>query len=256
MKELTNENYFQDDEYFSVSTYKKYKYCEFLGSKGTYDNNKPTDSMLMSSYVDAYVEGTVEQFKEEHPEIFSSRGATKGELKADYKLAQQICEYIDGNERIQAYLSGEKQTILTGHIGGVPFKIKMDSYLKDKAIVDLKVMATLRDSQGNFKDFIGQYEYDIQMACYQEVEYQNSGKRLPCYILAVSKENPIDSVIIHIPQVYLDMALARVTEDIAHFYDIKMGKQQPIRCEKCKMCISTKGVTELISYDDIVNGGQ
>ena len=82
MKVVTNENYYDQDEYFSVSAFKKFRKCELDGLN---DNFQVTDAMLIGSYVDAYIEGTLDIFKTEHPEIFSSRGTTKGELKEAYK---------------------------------------------------------------------------------------------------------------------------------------------------------------------------
>ena len=41
------------------------------------------------------------------------------------------------------YLNGEHQVIMTGEINKVPVKIKIDSYFKDKCIVDLKCMASM-----------------------------------------------------------------------------------------------------------------
>jgi hypothetical protein len=249
---ITNANYFEDDEYMSVSAYKKFKRCE-LG--GLTPWGKPSDAMLIGSYVDAYVEGTLDQFKDEHPEIVSTRGTTKGELKADFKKADEICKYIDNDEVFSQFMSGEKQTILTGNIGGVPFKCKMDSYCKGIAINDLKVMRTVTDSRGNYIDFITSWGYDTQLACYQELVRQNFGTQEPCYICAVTKENPINSVIIEVPQVYLDIALYDVECNIERYYGIKMGTVEAEGCGTCKTCIEARTETPIISLQDIIEGG-
>lgn len=249
-KQLTNENYYEQDNYMSVSAYKKFLHCECDGLEKF---NSTSTAMLVGSYVDAYIEGTIEQFKEEHPELIASRGATKGELKADFKYADKICEYIDNDPIFKEFMSGEKQTIMTGKIEGVPFKIKMDSYSPDIAINDLKVMATVTNRDGEYYDFISRYGYDIQMACYQEIVYQNTGKRLPCYICAVTKEEPIDSVIVMIPQYVMDRALFLVTTKIQRFYDIKMGKVEPIPCGKCPSCIAKRKETPIISMEDMID---
>ena len=149
-------------------------------------------------------------------------------------------------------MSGEKQGIYTGVIGGVPFKIKMDSYSSGIAINDLKVMRTVTDNWGNYIDFITPWGYDTQLAVYQEVIYQNTGKRLPCYICAVTKETPINSIIVNIPQDYLNRALYDVEANVQHFYDIKMGRVEPVGCGICPTCITNRRVTKIISMEDLV----
>ena len=66
IKIVTNENYFEDDEYMSVSAFKKFRRCEL---DGTIPFGASSDAMLIGSYVDAFIEGTLDKFKEEHPEI-------------------------------------------------------------------------------------------------------------------------------------------------------------------------------------------
>lgn len=249
MKTLTNDNYFEDDEYMSVSTFKKFQKCEVLGLEPF--DGVPSDAMLIGSYVDAFVEGTLDKFIEEHPQIFSSRGASKGELKADFKMADVICDFIKNDKVFQQFMSGEKQTIMTGEIGGVPFKIKMDSYSPHIAINDLKVMRSVTNSAGEYFDFITPWGYDIQLACYQEIVRQNTGEKLPCFICAVTKETPINSVIINLPQYVLDKALYKVESQIQRIYEVKMGKLEPIGCGKCSACISKRHTTPIISMEDL-----
>lgn len=235
----------------SVSSYKRFKKCE-LDALQQWDLPKTTP-LLVGSYVDAYVEGTLDQFKEEHPEILSTRGSSKGELKSEFKQADEICKYIDNDRTLQQFLSGEKQTIMTGEISGVPFKIKMDSYSPHIAINDLKVMATVTDRRGNYYDFITPWGYDIQLACYQEIVRQNTGDKLLCYICAVTKEDPINSIIVNIPQLYLDKALYEVESNIVHYYDVKMGRTAPISCNICSTCVSKRKETPIISLLDLTD---
>lgn len=250
MSILTSDNYYDKDEYMSVSEFKRYQKCEVFGIQGYME--QMTDAMLIGSYVDSYIEGTLSKFKEEHPEVFSSRGENKGELKAPYKNADTICEYIDNDKVFSQFMSGEKQTIMTGNIAGVPWKIKMDSYSKGIAINDLKVMRTVTDSSGNYYDFITPWGYDIQLACYQEIVFQNTGERLPCYICAVTKETPINSVIVNITQDFLNKALYKVESLAPRFYDIKMNKEEPLGCGLCDNCISMRKSTPIISLEDLI----
>lgn len=245
-------DYFKETQHMSVSAWKKYNHCEVSGKKGFDDSNK-SDALVFGSYVDAYVEGTLDEYRAENPDLFSSRGETKGQLKAVYKKAIDICDYIDNDERIQKFLGGDKQTIMVGEISGVPFKIKIDSYIVDTAIVDLKVMRTVTDRLGNWYDFITPYGYDVQLACYQEIVYQNTGKKLPCYIVAVTKEDPINSVIIQITQDILDRALYSVESTVKRFYDVKMDVVEPLGCGTCPACIDKRTETPLISMKELLD---
>ena len=69
------------------------------------------------------------------------------------------------------YMAGEKQVIMTGKIADVPYKIKIDSYHPDKAIVDLKVVKDFEklwnDAEKQKQSFIRYWGYDIQGAIYQ-----------------------------------------------------------------------------------------
>jgi len=121
---ITPENYYTETEHFSVSQYKNYKKCELAGKLETFT---VTEAMLIGSYVDAFVEGTLDQFVESHPEILSSRGATKGELKSEYKNANTICDFISNDKICNEFMSFEKQTYMTGDILCVPLRINIDS---------------------------------------------------------------------------------------------------------------------------------
>lgn len=248
---LTPDNYYEDEYYMSVSRFKKFQKCELGGLEPW---GEPSDAMMVGSYVDAFIEGTLDKFINDNPQIVSSRGATKGQLKSEFQKAQEICEYITKDKTFMQFMSGDKQTIMTGEIGGVPFKIKMDSYSKGIAINDLKVMRSVTDSKGNFIDFITPWGYDIQLACYQEIVRQNSGEKLLCYICAVTKETPINSVIINIPQAFLDRALYNVESSIERYYNIMQGKEEPVGCGVCPTCVSQRKTTPIISLQDILDG--
>ena len=252
ISKVTEKNYFEDTGHMSVSKYKRFLQCEKLGVKGF---GEPNEAMLIGSYVDAYVSGELKEFIVENPQIISSRGPTKGQLKVGFRQADEICNFIDNDKTIQQFLSGDKQTILTGEIGGVPFKSKLDNYSKGIAISDLKVMATITDRSGNYYDFISKWKYDLQLAVYQELVFQNTGERLPTYIVVVTKETPINSAIINVPQEVLDVALWDVESKVGRFYDIMIGKEEPIGCGICDICIEHREETPILTLGDLQGGG-
>lgn len=248
----TDDKYFSDTTHMTVSRYKRMSECELDGMR---DFTFKSEALMIGSFVDSYISGELEEFKRDNPEIFSSRGKTKGELKVGFKKAQEICEFIDNDKVFSQFMQGDKQTVFTGEIEGVPFKSKLDIYAKGIAINDLKVMRSITDRSGNYYDFITEWGYDIQGAVYQELCYQNTGERLPFYICVATKEDVINSAIIHIPQEVLDQSLLEVKQNVKHYYDVWQNLEPVNGCGKCKTCISSRNSTPIISLDDIQIGG-
>lgn len=243
---LNNDNYFSSEankEYMSVSQYKAFVRCEAEALANI--NGRPqemTTPLLVGSYVDAYFSGELGKFIEEHPEIMTQ----KGTLRSDYKKADEIIARIQRDEVLMDYLSGDTQTVMTGELFGYKWKIKVDS-LHDDKIVDLKVMKDLGEvyspETGRVPFYIG-WGYDIQGAIYQEIVRQNTGKKLPFYIAAASKEPVTDLRLIHLPDSMLEDALSIVEARIDHIIDVKSGLIEPTRCEKCNYCKETKVIKE------------
>ena len=148
--QLTSENYYSREanrEYMSVSQFKDFvgTYgrlgCEFTALEKIeerWEDEKST-ALMVGSYVDSYFEGTLAKFKAENPSLFKKDGG----LKAEYVKADEIIARIERDEFFMAHMSGQKQVIMAGELFGLPWKIKIDSYLEGIAIVDLKVMASL-----------------------------------------------------------------------------------------------------------------
>ena len=250
---LTNENYFSTEnqlKYMGVSQFKAFEECEFgaLAEIKSKYKREQTVSMLVGSYVDAHFEGTLDIFKAKNPQIFKKNG----ELLSQYAHADEIISRIERDKLFMKFMSGEKQVIMTGEIEGVPVKIKIDSYLPDK-IVDLKIMKDFapvyKEGQGKLLWFEA-WRYDLQGAVYQEIVRQNTGKTLPFYLAAATKEGVPDIDIIEISQSALDFELNRFKEKITYYDAIKNGFIEPRRCEKCNACKATKILTEAKKSED------
>ena len=233
---ITNNNYYSDkanNQYFSVSQFKDFMTCEAQAMaklKGEY-KTETTKPLLVGSFVDRYFEGTLKEFAEEHPEIFTARK----ELKAEFKQAEQIIKRIENDKLFMRFLSGEKQRIFTFKMFGVWWKIKLDSYIPNVCITDLKVV----------KDFssLVKFRYDLQGAIYQKGVEICTGKKLPFYLAAATKEKIIDLDIFQIQQSDLDTALEDVELMIDRFIQVKKGKEEPIHCGQCEYCKSIKKAT-------------
>lgn len=237
---LTPETYITNHNFLSFSRVNRFLKCEAAAAANYYEPSTP--AMLIGSYVDAYFSGELEEFKSSHPEIFNSR---TGELKSDFKKAEEIIKRIESDEVLLEYLKGEKQKIMTGIIDGIPFKIKMDAYIPKKRIVDLKVMKDFKkvwsDDFRSYINFIKAYNYDIELAIFQEIESQNSGQHLPCFIDGITKEEPSDVGVFQIPQSDLDEAMDSLRNSILpRIKGILSGKIAPERCENCSYCRMTK----------------
>lgn len=261
--ELTEENYYSDIanyEYMSVSQFKDFNgtygkaACEeaaLAKIKGIYKEPE-SKALLVGSYVDRYFEGTLEEYKKEEPELYRK----DGELKSEFIQADALIKRAERDELFMKYMSGEKQVIMTADLYGTPWKIKMDSYIPGWAIVDLKVVESLtklkwvRDM--GYLDFIRYWGYDIQGAMYQEVVYQNTGKRLPFYIAGISKEKTPNIELIHVQDNYLREARSVVQANINHVLAVKRGEIQPLRCNYCDYCRETKVLKKPIGIADLV----
>jgi hypothetical protein len=191
------------------------------------------------------------EFTAMHSEIFNKRS---GELKADYRKADSIISRAEQDPMFMEYMSGDPQQIMTGEIFGHPFKIKMDSYFPGDKIVDLKVMRNIDPvwKDGDRKTFIDAWGYDIQGYIYQQIERYNSGKTLPFYIAALTKEEHPNMAIIHIPDWKLNSAGEVIRHYINHFADLKHGEADPVRCECCGYCRDTRKLKKVTEYEDLL----
>ena len=228
--------------YWSVSQFKAFNRCEAAGLaevEGRY-RRETTDALLIGSYVDAYFSDDMEAFQERHADQMFTK---KGELYAKFKDANTMINAIECQPLMMRMLEGDKQEIMSAVIDGIPWKVKMDVFNEDR-IVDLKTVKDFGDmwdeTVGSRRSWIEYWGYDIQGAIYQKVVEKATGKKLPFYIAAVTKERVPDVAVIEIPQHILDAAYNLVQAKIERFDLIKTGEVEPIRCEKCDYCKTTK----------------
>ncbi len=249
---LTAKHYFSKNsniKYCGSTQFKQFLKCPAKAMAILEGKIQEEDStaLLVGSYIDAYFEGTLDQFKAEHPNLFKRDGT----LKAEYIKADEIIARVSKDELFMKYMSGKKQVIKTGTIEGVPFKIKIDSFHKGKALVDLKVIKDMKpiwdEDLGCKVDFIHYWGYHYQAAIYQAIE----GHKLPFYLCVVTKENEPDLAVIEIPQAWIDEAMAVIKNHISVIQAYKLGAMEADRCESCDYCKSTKKLTRVISADEL-----
>jgi len=268
MLQLTAKNYYSDEanrEYMSYSQYKSFVPelggCEARAMAQIYGGweEPPSEALLLGSYVHSWNEGTIEQFKVEHPELFSSQGATKGQLKSTYKIADTMIETLKADEWCMNALEGEKEKIITAEFAGCMWKAKIDVWNVEKGrIVDLKTTKSLSERVWNerqriYEHWIEAYGYIGQMAVYPHLEMLYSGRtqKLNPLIVAVSKEEVPDKAILFFNDEELNYELEKIEFYMPHILEVKNRIVQPVKCEKCQYCRETKKVTKILHYSEL-----
>ena len=259
--EITENNYFSKEvhEIYTGSTeikdFLKCEACALAKLEGKFEEEK-TKAMLVSSYIDEAISGTLDKFKEENPEIFTKQC----ELKAEYKIAEEVLNQINSDEMFLKYINGQHQVIMTGEISGVPVKIKIDSYHKDKCIVDLKAMANLdliwNEKTHQKENFINAYDYVLQAALYQEIVRQNTGKVLPFIIAVCTKQKYSKRALLQIPQEEMDLKLEFLKQYLPHLQALKKHQEEPSHCNNCDYCTSIQKVSQIFYYNDYFEKGE
>ena len=239
---LTEDNYYESEAnkiFCSASQYKDFIGCPAIPGcdaramatiKGEWEPEQ-TRALLIGSVLDSLWEGLrSDELAKKYPGCVTQ----KGELRSEFKQCIKLYERTYKDKRFRAYMSGVKQQIMVGEIEGLPFKIKMDSYIEGKAIVDLK---TTQDASMDFRKYVadvGQrlpfymlYGYDIQLAIYREIVRQNTGDTLKCYIAAIDKkDHPLPSII-EFEDKLLDDALDQVKRHCGQIISLKYGEIEP-----------------------------
>lgn len=246
---LNNDNYYgreANQAYWSASQVKAFLRCEAAALaelNGQYEP-KDTTALLVGGFIDAYVEGlqSFARFNEEHPEIYKRDGT----LRAEFSKARAMIDRMEHDRIFMDYLEGEKQTIWTGELFGIPFKAKLDVYLPDERIVDLKTVKDLEPvyvpSEGRLA-YYDAWNWPLQLAIYQELVRQNTGDRLPTYLAVVTKEDPPTLDLVEIPQWRLDAEMQYLEGIMTRLDAVKAGVIEPERCERCAWCRESKIIT-------------
>lgn len=240
---LTKNNYYSveaNKQYMSYSQFKDFCECPAMAMakiNGEYIT-EPSDSMLVGSYIDAWLDGKIDEFKEINPQIFTQ----KGELKSQFKQADELIEIIKNDKYFYNLLKkGRRQRILTCNINGVPFKTKIDT-LSECFINDGKVLKDCNDIwyNGMKTSFIYQYRYDLQGAIYQMAVLQTLNKKLPFMLSVITKERVPDKRVFQLSDETIENAMQEVIQKAPTFNAMKNGKEPIFGCGKCEYCRSIK----------------
>lgn len=249
---INQNNYFEPDHNLSASQFKQFTHCEAQGlaiHNGEFVLDKP--AFLEGHYFEACINGTEPLFLERNPEMVSSKGATKGEVKSNFKKIEVSAKRF----KTQSFIMGliepcKSQVILKGVIGGVPYKGMIDyvnlntgDFFDTKCIKDTK--RVFSEDENRYMNWYYAYGYHYQMAIYRELIRQNLGKIGNHALLYATKEEVLDVGAVGFAPFILDKALEIVEYYSPRYAVIKAGKIIPERCEKCAYCKGTKTIDEI-----------
>lgn len=269
--QLTQSNYYThetDKAYMSVSLFKDFLKCEACAWAKLNDKWQPQEdktALLVGNYIHSYFESeeSHNKFIEENKSVmFSTRGKSAGQLKAPYKIADEMINSLSEEKLFKSfYKPGEKEVIVTGEIGGYPWKGKIDSLSKVQGFFcDLKTTRDIRQKIWNEdtrqkENFIQAYGYYYQMAVYIELIKQTFNVDCQPFIFAVSKQTPPDKALIDFntekSQELLEQAMNDIIEKQPHIWNVIRGNEKPKRCEQCEYCRATKHILKLTHADEV-----
>jgi hypothetical protein len=208
--------------------------------------------MLIGNYVHSYFDNTLDDFINEHPEVFLKN---KQELRAEYKLAETMIETLT-KDKFCMYLlgKGESEKIFTGEIHGVPWKIRVDK-IHENRIVDIKTTKSIHEKEwynGEKVNFIRRWHYMRRAAVYTEIVRQNIGTLPEFFLTVVSKETPPDKAIVDMnDRREWTIELEGLKETLKRIELLRSGKLEPVRCERCEYCRSTKELNKVIFWNNL-----
>lgn len=247
----------------SPSVFKMMMQCEAAELsllKGDYEpSNK--DALLVGNFVHSFFECAEahQKFIDEHPEIISTRGATKGKLKASFKIGQQMIDRLCDEELfVNLDETCEHEVILTGQLFGYDWKGKVDAlnveqgFFMDYKTVDDIHKRSWSDKYYGMVDFIRARDYLPQMWVYSQLLEQKYGKPFTCFIWAVSKQTPSDVQLISPSSIWLDPEELWIKEHIDRVEQVLTGEVEPKACGHCEYCRGHKAITSAIDVGEIL----
>jgi len=252
--------------YMSRGQYKSFLECEaaVMATLNGQWVEPPSVALQAGQYVHSWNDGTQREFMANHSNMFTQ----KLTLKAEYKEADKMIECLEQDPFAMFCLQGQKEVIVTAFMYGAWWKVMLDVQNNERRrIVDLKttrsvtehVWIEVEDEFGkkNKKvSFVEAYHYPLQNAIYTEVERiamgRPEGDWSEFLIVAVSKEKSPDKAIINMTDPErLVRELAEVERNMPRILAVKAGEVEPIRCENCDFCRSSKVLTKAIHYSEL-----
>lgn len=274
---LTDENYYSreaDILYMSCSQFQAFEKCEaaeIAKLRGVWAPQGSSDALFQGQYFHSFFESE-EAFKSfcdaGFEKIFKTKTTKSRGLEivgkyAPFERLDEMIRVVQDDPLISKILSwpGQNELPMTGIVGGIPWRMKMDKYCPDtRRIIDYKTSANLHELYYNVQTkerqtFIEEYGYMMRAAVYGEIERQTRGADgFPSFIIiGVSKQDPPDKEVILLDDpTRWAYELEIVSQKIPHIQRLKEGAENPRRCGQCEYCRATKELKRIKSYTDLM----
>ena len=264
--DLLGKDYYSVDSarrYWSISQYKRFRECEaraLAELEGEWEYQRDNTALLVGNMVHSYFESPEahKKFMDENADaMISKAGKTKGQLKSDFLVGQRMIERLEADKEFMEYYVGQKEVAVTGEIGGVEFKGKIDCLNVEKGyFVDIKTTKSDIDSEVWVQDeasgrniqvrWFEAWGYILQMAAYKKMLEEEYGKEFLPIIYAVTKEPyPDTRAIAFESQEILDYELTKLSMLIQRLDKVKRGEEKAEPCRHCEYCKS-KALTQRV----------
>ena len=264
---LTADNYYHEQSYMDVSSFKPFLNCEAAGLasyQGKYQMFNDDTPLLVGNYIHSHFESKEAHQKflnKDKKKLFRYGNPDKG-LKKEYQQADTMIKCLASEPLFQnLYIPGDKEVIVTGDLHGYQWKGKVDSLNLERGyFCDLKTVDNFHKKHWNKKynypvNFAVDRGYFYQIALYRELIHQQFGKWCVPFICAVSKQDPPDKDIFDFDadnaQQLLDESLQTLIDRQEQVFKVINGELKPTRCESCDWCRMTKHLTGSTGILDI-----
>lgn len=143
---------------------------------------------------------------------------------ADYAEMAKMNLGVQSNETAKKFLSsGVAEAVVRTEYCGVDCQIRMDWFNPEIGIIDLKTTAELKTFE---RDCFG-FQYISQLAFYQALLEQFSGKQYNVYLIAVEKNEPYACGVWNLKQSILDTARAMNERTIERLVECRKTNSWP-----------------------------
>lgn len=247
---LGNDYYSKESaiRYWSISQYKRFRECEARALselRGDWTDTRDNTALLVGNYVHSYFESQEAHSKfvdANKTVMLSTRGATKGHLKKDFLVAEQMIEALKNDRNFMALYQGDKEVAITGLLGGVEFKGKIDCLNVERGyFVDIKTTrGPIDEMVWNGQERVRWFEaygYILQMSAYRTMLEAKYNKPFEPIIYAVTKETPTDTRAIRIQNLdAMQYELDELAQNIEQLNAVKQGQIEAVPCGHCEFC--------------------
>ena len=277
MFELNNDNYYSldaDRQYMSCSQFQSFMACEAAAIaklRGIFTPEHVSDALVQGNYFHTALESEEahKAFCDDHfDEIYKtketkSRGIEIIGKYAPYERLDEMLRVARTDSVINKFIemSGENEKFMTGEIGGIEWRIRVDKYIPtSRRIIDYKTTAdiyklTYSSEAKEYQSFIEEYGYMMRAAVYGEIERQFTGNdKFPSFlIIAVSKQDPPDKGIFLLnDEARWTFEIENIMEKLPRIISLKKGAENPKRCGMCEYCRKTKIIKRIKLYTDLM----